>query len=81
LALSKLVLLFLSCFEALVEMLPAVPFSMLAEVVALFVAYLHTQLNILNGELEGSIDLTSVGRMFKIPPILFFSVCHCRRDR
>ncbi len=73
LTLSNLVLLFLSCFEALVEMLPAVQFSMLMKVVALLHAYLQTQLNIFDGELEQSIDLTLSGRTFKIPPIPYLS--------
>jgi hypothetical protein len=67
LVLSNLVFLFLSCFKALVEMLPAVPFPMLAKVVALLLAYPQTQLNILKGELEWSDDLTSMGHTFKIP--------------
>jgi hypothetical protein len=65
---SNLILLFLSCFKALVEMLPAVPFSMLATLVALLLAYLQTQLNIFNRELEQSVDLTLVSHTFKIPP-------------
>jgi hypothetical protein len=73
LAFSNLVLLFLSCFEALVEMSPAVPFSMLAKAVALLFAYLQMQLNIFNRELERSVDLTSAVRTFEIPPILYLS--------
>jgi hypothetical protein len=73
LALSNLVLPFLSCFEALAEMLPAVPFSMLAKVVPLLLAHLQTQLNIFNKELEWSIDMTLAGRTFKIPSILYLS--------
>ncbi len=48
-------------------------FSMLVEVVTLLLEYLQMQLNILNGELDQSIDLTLAGRTFKIPPILYLS--------
>ncbi len=71
--LSNLVLPFLSCFKALVEMLPAMLFSMLAKVVALLLAYLQTQLNIFERELEWSADLTLVGHRFKIPLIPYLS--------
>jgi hypothetical protein len=70
-ALSNLVLPFLSCFKALVEMLLAVPFPMLAIVVALLFTYLQMQLNILYRELKWSFDLTLAGHTFKIPPILY----------
>jgi hypothetical protein len=46
---------------------------MLAKVVALLLAYLQMQLNIFDRELEWSIDLTSEGRMFKIPLIPYLS--------
>ncbi len=46
---------------------------MLAEVVTLLLAYLQMQLNILNGELEWSFDLTLAGRAFKIPTIPYLS--------
>jgi hypothetical protein len=74
LALSNLILLFLSCFKALVEMLAAVPFSMLMKKVTLLLAYLQTQLIIFDRELGWTINCTLAGRTFKIPLILYFSV-------
>jgi hypothetical protein len=53
--LSNLVLPFLSCFEVLVEMLSAVPFSMLAKVVAVLLAYLQMQLNIFTESWNGAL--------------------------
>ncbi len=68
---SCLVLLFLGCFETMVEVLLSVTFSVLAKIVALLLAYRQVQLNVFNGELEWGVDLTPPGSAFKVPLILY----------
>jgi hypothetical protein len=62
--LGNLILPFSCCFETITQMLLPVAFSMLSKIIALFVAYLQMQLDIINRELKQGIDLTLARHLF-----------------
>jgi hypothetical protein len=66
---SGFVLLILSSFETVIEVLLAVAFPMLMKIIALLLAYPQAQLDVFDQELEWGVDLAPPSSAFQIPPI------------